>query len=100
MADYRIEFPDFDPATLPAIPAGFKDVSWHNDVCPAFFNSALLLSIFIDYADMEQREWPDTPRFYIFKCNEDGSRLDEDSGDFVSDDWDAIIAYISANKRA
>lgn len=48
---YQSEFPDFDPATMPAIPAGFEDESWHNDVCPNFHAAAEGLTVWIDYAD-------------------------------------------------
>ena len=27
------EFPDYDLATLPPIPSGWVDSSWHNDIC-------------------------------------------------------------------
>jgi hypothetical protein len=33
---YREEFPDFDPAAMPAIPQHWGDTSWHNDACPSF----------------------------------------------------------------
>jgi hypothetical protein len=32
---YRQEFPNFDPATMPEIPTGWEDISWHNDACPS-----------------------------------------------------------------
>ena len=37
----------FDPATMPEIPAGFEDRSWHNDGCPSFVheNSASLSAL-------------------------------------------------------
>jgi hypothetical protein len=31
---YKIEFPDYDDTIT--LPEGWRDVSWHNDICPSF----------------------------------------------------------------
>lgn len=36
MYNFRTEFPDFDPATMPEIPSNWTDTSWDNDTCPSF----------------------------------------------------------------
>lgn len=93
---YQTEFKDFDPATMPAIPAGFDDVSWHNDTCPSFMNEASGLIIFVDYANPAEREFPETPRFTL------GTWDDGNTGnDIVStDDWQEVIAHILARAFA
>lgn len=94
---YQTEFPDFDPATMPAIPAGFDDVSWHNDACPSFQNEASGLIIFIDYADKSLSELPSVPRFSLSEIDpeEEG-----DTGIAASDDWSEIQAHILARAFA
>ena len=34
--NYKVEFPHYDDEL--ALPAGWLDTSWHNDVCPSFEN--------------------------------------------------------------
>lgn len=81
------EFPDFDVATLPEIPAGFEDVSWHNDNCPSFYNEADGLILFVDYADASQREFPETKRFSLNLVNTTVCVID-------SDDWQSVLNAI------
>jgi len=84
---YREEFPDFDPADMPAIPDGFDDVSWHNDTCPSFLNDRAGLIIFVDFADPDRREFPECPRFTLGVW--DGGSTGESIAD--GDDWQVII---------
>jgi hypothetical protein len=86
---YQAEFPDFAPETMPAIPAHWEDVSWHNDSCPAFWAATDVL-VFIDYEDRTQREWPDGERFT--------ARVEAGAGaesEFYTDDWEALLAWIA-----
>lgn len=85
---YKVAFPDFPAADLPAIPAGFEDISWRNDACPHFHNEALDLAIWCDYADAEQREMPDTNRFLL--TTGEGELI------VASDSWDDILTAINA----
>lgn len=84
----RREFPDYDVSTLPAIPAGFLDESWHNDVCPIFRNPETDLSLMIDYPDPKDREFPEAPRFSV-------GRFDTDARPFNSDDFAEILRFIA-----
>lgn len=87
---YQTEFPDFDPATMPEIPPGFVDEAWKNDICPCFHNAARGLRIWVDYADRERRELPDTERFTVTMCEDD-----EDVKELLTtDDWDAVEKLI------
>lgn len=63
--EYRaIMFPQW------AIDLGFKDVSWHNDAMPHCTIelkgpevTPLILELWVDYEDREQREVPSWPRY-------------------------------------
>ncbi|MCA1404675.1 hypothetical protein I6F26_10260 [Ensifer sp. IC3342] len=90
------EFPDFDPATLPAIPAGFVDSSWHNDVCPSFLDEQRRLQVFIDYADPGEREFPESRRFRLHRLNEHLEYVDTIAG---SDDWSEMLDTIEEAGR-
>lgn len=86
---YRTEFPDFDPATMPAIPADWRDTSWRNETCPCFATKGL--SIFVDYVDPEQREFPECERFTVHDLSVNNT---EDSVLYYSDDWAAVLAFV------
>jgi hypothetical protein len=88
---YQIEFPDFDPATLPAIPTGWIDQSWHNDLCPCF-NTNKGLVVFIDFADLSQREWDDGKRFTV---HTDPEVTNGNDVLFESDDWAEVLAFVA-----
>lgn len=97
---YQTEFPDYDPATLPAIPSGWEDVSWHNDVCPSFTakrseaeleDGGWRLYVFIDYADPELREMKGLERFLAW-CEIDGPS--NGNNVLASNDWDAVVKFV------
>lgn len=88
MRTYRTEFPDFDPATMPIIPA-WLDTSWHNDTCPSFQSETV--RIFIDYADPQQREIAESVRYSVHA--NDNAMADVL---FYADDWLAILAFVDA----
>jgi hypothetical protein len=88
---FRTEFPTFDAASLPAIPADFVDTSWHNDACPSFTNEALNLRVWVDFADPADREFDDARRFGL--CwNDDNYEL------VLTDDWSEILRAIDARR--
>lgn len=86
------EFPDYDVATLPVIPVGFVDSSWHNDACPSFAKGDLQL--YVDYADPAARECgADAPRFVLVKGDpSDGSTKML----AASNEWADMLAAIEA----
>lgn len=97
---FKTEFPDFDPATMPAIPVGFDDVSWANDVCPSFFAPADDLTLWIDYADPKRREFESAARFGLYhQRHDDGAihpsadRLDLYEGDNWADLLSALQCF-------
>lgn len=88
---YRTEFPDYDPATMPTIPEGWADQSWHNDACPSF-NAGNGKVVFIDFADKSLREWEgDLARFTV---HADPQVTDHNEVLYESDDWSAILAFV------
>ena len=62
---YQTEFPDFDPATMPDLTMlpGFRDISWKQDMGPFFQRNTV--TVMVDYANPDQREIPNTPRFCV-----------------------------------
>jgi hypothetical protein len=91
---FKTEFPDFPEVDFPAtIPSGFKDSSSHNDAMPSLFNDALDLRIWIDYADVAQRETSDGNQFTVV-FERDNLTL------FQSDDWDGVLSYLNSLQNA
>ena len=94
----RREFPNFELATLPPIPAGFTCTAWHNNALPTWDEGqsadeqARRLVIGIDYADKALRDDPDPAikRFslsiYMGDCSPEPI-LD-------TDDWSVLEAAV------
>jgi len=93
---YRAEFPDFDPATMPAIPAGFDDVSWCNDSCPSFVDEGAGMILFIDFADPADREVPERPRFSVGEWDGGATGVEL----FCSDEWPEVESFLADARRA
>jgi hypothetical protein len=94
--NWRDEFPDYSPAEMPAIPPGFDDTSWRNNVCPSFTSDPLGLTLWIDYAAPAEREFPTWPR-YRLESQEAGVEV---SGFYLeSDDFALILAAISNHTK-
>lgn len=89
---YQTEFPDFDPATMPAIPEGFADISWHNDACPAFHHQTVGLVLFVDYADKASREFAESCRFQLCACDADGA---PEETLLESEDWAEVVEALA-----
>jgi len=85
MSDYRIEFPQYPVADMPALPDGWNDVSWHNNACPCFENVALRAALYIDYLKPEDREFQPCDfadgcgggRFVVFEVDSEGCFTDD-----------------------
>lgn len=93
-SNYRAEFPDFAPADMPAIPGGFLDTSWHNDVCPSFTSDAIGLTLWIDYANPEDREHPSWSRFRL-ESQDHGV----ETGEYALDTDDIADVYAAIAER-
>jgi hypothetical protein len=99
---YQTEFPNFDPATMPAIPAGFEDASWANETCPHFINDALRLHIFVDFTKEDDREHQGVKRFSLHPSEafDIGEAADEQITLVASDDWQEVLTAILAEAFA
>lgn len=93
---FRIEFPEFDPQTMPEIPEGWEDISWHNDVAPSFQvgnPEGIWFRVWVDFAKEAEREFPQsTHRFAIDKVNEE---MGDEETLVQSDDWAEIVAKVA-----
>lgn len=87
---YRVAFPDFAPETMPEIPPGWFDRSWHNEPCPSF-NTGNGHIVFVDYADRKDREIQEGDRFTVCACVDAYSH---NGTLFSSDDWAAVLAFV------
>jgi hypothetical protein len=89
---FEREFRDFPADTMPVIPAGFADTSWHNDTMPSFTSLPLRLSLWVDYADRDLRELPDCnrDRFSVYELKEDGS-FTTDEPMLSTNEWMIVV---------
>lgn len=90
MSYYKSEFPDYDDKLK--IPEGFKDNSWHNDVCPhiekRFYDTKecyVVCLIWQDYCNPELREMEYAKR-YLFQIEVNNETIMEKE----TDDWEVI----------
>lgn len=85
---YQTAFPDYDnsEAAESLLALGWKDESWHNDVCPSFTKARC--AIFVDYLDTDKREIAETPVCTVIVIGDDGSYSE------VSQSFDSIPAAI------
>jgi hypothetical protein len=88
---YATEFPDFDLDV--AIPPGWADISWHNDVCPSWATGTGW-KVFVDYRGEADREFPYMPRFTIVHDPE----MHPDAKDYAvrTDSWDRVLDFTGA----
>ncbi|WP_147707823.1 hypothetical protein [Microvirga massiliensis] len=71
------------------VPAGFDDISWHNDTCPSFLNASCSLRLFIDHPERDERELPEFKRFLLMMVDEAGQPVD--GGVLLeTDDWNEM----------
>jgi hypothetical protein len=54
---FAAAFPTFPADAMPALPAGFHDASYRNDVCPRYTSNDDRVSIWIDYPNPDDREY-------------------------------------------
>lgn len=89
---YQTEFADFDIDV--AIPFGFSDASWGNDVCPHWESAELGLELWVDYADQAAREFPGGRRFNLMAR---ADHLEATEG-LYTDDYEEVLAYIAGRR--
>lgn len=91
---YATEFPAFASADMPALPAGWDDVSWCNDLMPRFINEDLSLGLWIDHSDPALATWPQQERFSLYRLDDSGQW---DGADHIIDtnDFSAVLHHIA-----
>lgn len=87
---FRAEFPDFDTTTMPDIPEGWADISWHNDTCPSF-RTFTGFQVFVDFLDPELREYPEGFRFTV---HADAEVVDGNEVLFETNEWPHVLEYV------
>ncbi len=96
---YRLAFPEFGPLDV-TLPDGFVDQSWSNNTCPSFelpdpANPEAewpLITVFIDYADLDMRDEAGGKRFNLSLGAIQGP------ADLETDDWDEALAFIRKHR--
>lgn len=89
--NFREEFPDYAPDSLPPIPPTWRDQSWHNDSCPCW-NTDTGLLVYVDYADVAEREHNNA--FCRFMVMADPEIHNHSDLLFESDDWQAVLYFV------
>jgi hypothetical protein len=87
---YQEHFPDYPAGEFPALPQGFVDSTWRNDLSPSMTNQALGLRIWCDYPSRDQREFSDSPRFIL--VHEQGDAISADIAQ--SESWEDILSAL------
>lgn len=103
IATYRTEFPDFGDLDV-TLPEGFVDASDSQDMCPKFEiqrdidmeTGYASLTVFIDYADPEQRELGEVLRFTATT----GDTSMGSTEYFTTSEWPEMLEWIAANRPA
>ncbi len=90
-----VEHPNFDLATLPAIPEGWTDTSWRNDACPSF-DTPSGVRVYVDYADPKQRDNEGLARFGAYYEAPDAQSSTDRVDVYEGEDWDALLAAVEA----
>jgi hypothetical protein len=95
---WAIEFRSYPAAEMPTIPYGWTDESWHNDACPCFRSPDGRFRVFIDFPDLDDREFSASDRFNVLDdCDPDphGETLT-----YSSNSWDDVLAFIRIQQKA
>ena len=90
---YKTEFPDFKLDV--AIPAGFVDNSWHNNVMPCWYRELpdeRMMVLWIDYADPALRDYPHNVRFVLHLMDSSLTDIEES---FASNDIHEILEQLT-----
>lgn len=97
---YTREFPDFGFLDV-AIPTGFEDVSWHNDICPCFVDETREMFLWVDYANTRLREYPSSEhRFAIEKGEPDEENGLQHADNLckqillLTNDWSEVVEFL------
>ena len=95
---YAKEFPAYSTSDMPSLPAGWEDISWHNDLMPRFINHDLGLGLWIDHSDPALAAWPQQGRFGLYIVDHNG---DWDGMSHIIDtyDFNAVLHCIADHQN-
>lgn len=103
LPQWQREFPSYPPETMPAIPAGWSDISWHNDAMPSFLITGSL-GVWVDYLDPAHSDFPEwradgnMKRFTLVPMVDGEHVAGLEMAYLESDDWDEVLAMIDRLK--
>lgn len=82
--NYREEFPDYTEPLGVTLPAGWLDVSWHNNAAPSFRCGRW--ELYVDYMDPAARETSGFGRYVLLELDDvDGAPVEDESSLFTED---------------
>jgi len=81
---YEVQFPEFKMTV--DIPKEWQDMSWHNNSCPSFWHKDY--EIFVDYDNVEDREFEYSKQFAIFRLVKDSEGCVTEQPEFIFDSND------------
>jgi hypothetical protein len=91
--DYKREFRYFD-FEIPSLPEGFRDDSWHNNVCPSFIRilDDQIITLWVDYKNPKRRELKAKQFFVTSEPNND--EINEVTHLFETNSWQVAMNKI------
>lgn len=93
------EFPNYPIESLPAIPEGWEDTSWHNDMYPTFSaytrTDDAFIRVLIDHPEPAQRAMGG-PRYLACWFDGTGAQFQEDFLIVETEEWSALLAAVAA----
>ena len=91
--DYKREFRYFD-FEIPQLPDGFRDDSWHNNVCPSFIKvlDDQIITLWVDYKNPKRRELKAKQFFVTSEPNND--EINEVTHLFETNSWQVAMNKI------
>lgn len=96
MQNYQDQFPDFELDV--AIPSGFVDTSFRNDICPSWTDAETGLQLFVDFKEPLDREFPESPRFTLHRADiVDGKTSLTDI--ILTESWSDVLKAIDAQRK-
>ena len=95
---WQREFGDMPTGTFPATPDGWDDESWRNDVCPHFVaaeGEGWVLTVWVDYPDKADREFPSLKRFRAYFEDPTGA-VERTTTVAETDRWETLLANVDS----
>lgn len=104
LPQWQREFPSYPVDAMPPIPAGWSDLSWHNDAMPSFLVTSTL-GVWVDYPDPAHSDFPEwrasgqMKRFSLVPLVDGEHPADLEMPYLETDDWDEVLAMVESLTR-